>query len=346
MKRSVLLFLLSFFISQSFTQVGIEIDGKVKINYPETQQAGAQLQKVVVKENGQLAIKASEDPVLIESPKPLPYFGNYSNFTTEHEAGYYYKHDNRVYLGGIASNYESIQHNDTIAILPPGYRPLNRLIATGFQNSKTIRLNIESTGVIRVLSQEDYPSGYLGLTGISFPYTFELGQEIGGGYLFYVCDPPEDLNGDGVLDQGLVAAPFDLANASWGCSSVFMNTSYDGIGDGISNTEAIVTNCSEPSIAARLCDDLELNGYTDWHLPSLQEIELIWEILADSDGDGINQGINDPFNIGNFETAFYATSTEETEYQVWQKGFTSGVSNIELKSGTYKVRAIRILEVE
>ena len=44
---------------------------------------------------------------------------------------------------------------------------------------------------------------------------------------------------------------------------------------GNKNTKDIVNDCSEPNIAARLCNDLVLNGYDDWYLPSKDELSRL-----------------------------------------------------------------------
>jgi hypothetical protein len=60
-----------------------------------------------------------------------------------------------------------------------------------------------------------------------------------------------------------------------------------------------------------VCDELVLNGYDDWYLPSLEELTLMWELRQ---------------TIGNFATdpngfTIYGSSTERTETTSWDVQF-------------------------
>jgi len=98
---------------------------------------------------------------------------------------------------------------------------------------------------------------------ISLSSTY-LGQAAWGGIIFYI-----DYTGI----HGLVAAPMDQGWEPWGCDSVLIGpgAQHLEIGYGDTNTAAIVAGCPESNFAAKLCDDLELNGYSDWYLPSKDE---------------------------------------------------------------------------
>jgi hypothetical protein len=96
---------------------------------------------------------------------------------------------------------------------------------------------------------------------------FKVGEETGGGVIFYV-----DASGD----HGLIAAKMDQGLVNWGCT----DTEIDGAegterGTGEQNTIDIMNGCNDEVSAARLCFDLILNGYDDWFLPSKDEINIL-----------------------------------------------------------------------
>lgn len=100
------------------------------------------------------------------------------------------------------------------------------------------------------------------------PLTFEIGDSHEGGFIFYL---------DATGEHGLIASEADLGEAGWGCKGNTTPIAQDlSIGSGSSNTLFIVTACSEPDIAAKICADLNLNGFDDWFLPSSDELEQLY----------------------------------------------------------------------
>jgi hypothetical protein len=141
--------------------------------------------------------------------------------------------------------------------------------------------------------------------------------------------------------EGLVAAASDQStDAEWGCSGTNLNGSdpnvvpeLEDIGDGQANTTAIVNSCSQSGIAAKLCDDLTLNGYNDWFLPSKDELfSMLIQIGLGPSGSGPN--------IGNFADAYWS-STEESSGTAWELNFTNGIGGTRSKDSSLSVRAVR-----
>jgi hypothetical protein len=101
----------------------------------------------------------------------------------------------------------------------------------------------------------------------------EFGAKINGGIVFYY--------NDGTKQHGLVCAPTDQGtNVVWGClGKEITGADGSGVGTGNQNTVDIVNGCSTAAIAARICYDLELNSYSDWYLPSIGELYLMYKNL-------------------------------------------------------------------
>ncbi len=149
--------------------------------------------------------------------------------------------------------------------------------------------------------------------------SFVIGQSYGGGIIFYL---------DGTGQHGLIAATSDQSiGAQWGCSGTAIGGTFSAIAMGQTNTTAIVNGCNQAGIAARICDDLVLNGYSDWFLPSLDEL---------------NQMCLQKAAIGGFEIyGTYQSSSEHNDIYVWVKSFYQCMQFYNGKNSTYWVRAVR-----
>ena len=85
---------------------------------------------------------------------------------------------------------------------------------------------------------------------------------------------------DTIAGTGLVAAPVDQSiGAEWGCRGELIGGTSTALGTGQANTTLILFGCVESGIAARLCDELDDWGYDDWYLPSLDELNEVYENL-------------------------------------------------------------------
>ncbi|MCH2021773.1 MAG: DUF1566 domain-containing protein, partial [Saprospiraceae bacterium] len=177
-----------------------------------------------------------------------------------------------------------------------------------------------------------------------------IGDNIGGGIVFYVPPTPVDLNGDGTLDYGLVCTINDLGTTSWGCTwTTVPGADGTAVGTGMQNTNDILAaSCSAAGIAADICANHAGGGYNDWYLPSKDELNLMHANLADPDGNGICCGYNgaptpDPNNLGGFDgTASYWSSSESTNSEAYYQHFGNGFATDMSKGMTFpKVRAIR-----
>lgn len=140
---------------------------------------------------------------------------------------------------------------------------------------------------------------------------------------------PGDLGYDANNQHGIIAAPADQSSGTeWGCGQTAMNSTESGIGYGAANTVAIISGCADAGIAARMCDDLVLNGFSDWYLPSIDELDLLYQNLY----------IN---GIGSFNQQYYWSSTEYNAASALRFNFSSQATSNFIKSYPHNVRAIR-----
>jgi len=158
---------------------------------------------------------------------------------------------------------------------------------------------------------------YIGLKGrATFP---EIGDSYGGGIVFYTST-------DGL--SGLIAATHDQsASAVWGCETFSIPFTSTTIGTGVSNTAEILKGCKTTAIAAYLCDTLTLNGYTDWFLPSKDELAQMYLHKT---------------AIGGFIGDWYHSSSEASYDKNWALSFVSSDMQQSTKATSkVSVRAIR-----
>ena len=161
-----------------------------------------------------------------------------------------------------------------------------------------------------------------------------IGQSFGGGIVAYILQP-SDPGYDANVLHGLIAAPSDQGTAQWGCNGGLI-AGADGlaIGTGNQNTIDIMSGCATANIAARKCGDLDLNGYTDWYLPSIDELTKLYF--------NIGQGAPAPnINVGAFAFASYWSSTEIGSNSARYFYFTNGGAYGDGKTSTNYVRAVR-----
>lgn len=165
-----------------------------------------------------------------------------------------------------------------------------------------------------------------------------IGDSYQGGKVAYILrtGDPGYVEGE---THGLIVTPYDQSTSiKWDNSMCSGYTCWGGdimtgaigmaVGTGNANTIAIVSKLGAGNYAAKLCYDLVLNGYSDWYLPSKDELNELY----------INKAV-----IGGFSSFAYWSSTEYTGGCAQGQAFNIyGDQFFNLsKSAAYHVRAVR-----
>jgi hypothetical protein len=149
-----------------------------------------------------------------------------------------------------------------------------------------------------------------------------IGQSFGGGIVFYI-------HGNGT--SGLISATSDQSTfARWhnGNPGILTNALGTAIGTGSSNTNTIVNLLGAGPYAASICYDLTLNNYSDWYLPSKDELYLLMSTLYMN-------------GLGNFSAVEYWSSSEIQFMSSWSQDFSNGLQNQQTMDYPLRVRAVR-----
>ena len=153
-----------------------------------------------------------------------------------------------------------------------------------------------------------------------------------GGLVFY---------DKGIFSNGwryLEAAPpeTEFTSVQWGASNIDVPGTGTAIGSGKRNTEILVEHfrrAGESGRAAQLCVALNFDGFTDWFLPSKDELNLMYQNLSKK-------------GWGSFTNLRYWSSSQGNSTKAWYQylgdGQQYGTQDVATgKNASFSVRAIR-----
>jgi hypothetical protein len=159
------------------------------------------------------------------------------------------------------------------------------------------------------------------------PFIPAIGKKYRGGVIFYV---------DGSGNHGLIAAEEDQsAGIRWhnGVDTVRTYAWGVALGTGEMNTSAIVNLLGAGNYAARLCFDATIDDYSDWYLPSSDELNLLY-LQKDEVGGFSNTYYWNSTDLNGSPQAIYAGNQH---FGTGERGMNANMH----KSSLNAVRAIR-----
>jgi hypothetical protein len=200
--------------------------------------------------------------------------------------------------------------------------------AGGITTKSASALDLNKTYYARPFVTNEVGTSYGEQVSFNTNYPITIGCTYQGGIVVYILKS-SDFGFDPNTTHGLITAPISYveAEASWGCdgSDIFESSSTQ-IGSGLSNTVAIVNKCQDASSAAKVCNALILNGYSDWFLPSKDALIQL----------NLNSAL---LNIPN--TNFYWSSTQTDKNHAWKLDNALGGITASSKQDIAKVRPFR-----
>ena len=242
---------------------------------------------------------------------------------------------NDCWVEGDATN-ENQQFGMSVVDEPPAGTHIYTLKANFLQSTTYFG---ETSGPVIHAIELLGPQGAIGLTGAIGPqgpagvggFIHWIGQEFGGGVIFHLF---KDAQG---VEHGLIVDKTDLSTNVWSnVNQIEIVPSAQSSWDGLSNSNAIVGQAGHTSSASALCLNLTNGGQSDWYLPSVQELNMLWNNYYT-----VARSLSQISGATQLQQAAYWSSTETGANGAWSCNFYNGFASSLNKGNAAYVRAVR-----
>lgn len=170
-------------------------------------------------------------------------------------------------------------------------------------------------------------------TAVVGGFTHYIGEKFGGGVIFHLW---KDNAG---VEHGLIVALSDQIPSQMWSNVTSTDASAKSSWDGLSNSNAIVGQAGHTNSAAKLCLDLVSGGHSDWYLPSILELNMLWNNYY-TVARALSK-ISGATELSNFN--YWSSSDSHNTLLAWNFDFDGGYATIDYsyKTNSYAVRAVR-----
>ena len=159
-------------------------------------------------------------------------------------------------------------------------------------------------------------------------FALAIGDTYGGGKVAYILQAGDPgYIADGMV-RGLIATTADQGSAIWSCGGSVPGGTGTALGTGQQNTTNMINSCATLGTTARIAQSYNGGGYTDWYLPSKDELNKLY----------LNR-----VAIGNFDTTggWYWSSSQWNANNAWVQAFYITFQGGAGINGAFSVRPVR-----
>lgn len=162
-------------------------------------------------------------------------------------------------------------------------------------------------------------------------FTHYIGEYFEGGIVFHIY---RDSVG---IEHGLIVSQSDLSmDSQWSSIDTLIGNNAKSTWNGFSNTQAISNDTTILISAAKACKNLVQANYSDWYLPSIDELYIMFSHRFD-----INRRLSQVNGSQLIGLSSYWSSTELDKTDALSVNTITGIIAQDAKSTMKKVRAIR-----
>lgn len=188
----------------------------------------------------------------------------------------------------------------------------------------------DSVNEIQLLSLEEDTLNLTDGGSVILPFPdYHIGDLHAGGVVFYV---------EGNGEHGLVVSTTDLSTAA-PYGQIFISTGAISVFDGQYNTDLLLPGAAVGD-AVELAASFSAEGFTDWYLPSIDELNMIYDNRY-----AINKQLFTLTDVDPICVYQYWSSTEydnqNAYYFLFNSGNVSTITSGSVKTQTRYVRAVR-----